>query len=73
MAESEVLHAVVLAVVGAAVAVVGRWGRANAIALVPDHFEVYDRERRIRSLRRGGFACLAAGIVMMAAAVLTVT
>lgn len=72
MAETEIVQAVVLAGVGAAVALLGRWGTTNAVTLVPDHFEVYDRERRIRALRRGGFACFAAGIVMVAAAVLAV-
>lgn len=69
MAE-QVLHAVALTLVGCGVWALGYWGRSNALALVPDHYDVYERERKIRSLRRGAFACYLAGVVLLGAAVL---
>jgi hypothetical protein len=66
----QIVHAVILIAIAAAVACLGRWGRANAMVLVPDHLEVFDRERRIRSLERGAVACYAAAAVLLGAAVL---
>ncbi|WP_182378187.1 hypothetical protein [Nocardioides sp. WS12] len=66
----QVLHAVVLMLVGGGVWALGYWGRSNALVLVPDHYDVYERERKIRSLRRGAFACYLAGVVLLGAAVL---
>ncbi|MFC7506090.1 hypothetical protein ACOACQ_12830 [Nocardioides sp. CPCC 206347] len=68
----QLLHAAVLALVGAGVWALGYWGRANALVLVPEHYGVYERERKIRSLRRGAFACYLAGLVLLGAAVLAV-
>lgn len=64
------MHAAVLAVLGAGVALLGHWGRSRVLVLVPDHLEVYDREKRIRSLQRGALACYAAAAVLVGAAVL---
>lgn len=72
MPMEQILHAAVLAALGAAVALLGHWGRSRAVTLVPDHLEVFDREKRIRSLQRGGLACFAASAVMVGAAVLAV-
>lgn len=68
----QVMHAVALAAVGSAVWALGYWGRSNVLALVPEHYDVYERERKIRSLQRGAFACYLAGLVLLGAAVLAV-
>lgn len=66
----QVAHALVLGAFGLVVTLVGRWGREHAVALVPGHLEVFDREKRIRTLERGGFACYVGGLVLLGAAVL---
>lgn len=68
----QILHAAVLATLGVGVALLGHWGRSRALTLVPEHFEVFEREKKIRSLQRGGLACFAAAVVMVGAAVLAV-
>lgn len=68
----QILHAIVLVALGAVVALVGYWGRSRALVLVPGHLEVYDREKRIRSLQRGGLACFVAAGVLVGAAMLAV-
>ncbi|KRB76089.1 hypothetical protein ASE01_13745 [Nocardioides sp. Root190] len=64
------VHAGVLVLMGLGVGLLGHWGRTHALVLVPDHFEVFDRERRIRSLHRGSCACYIAGLVLAGAGVL---
>lgn len=64
------MHAAALAAAGCAVGALGHWGRSNALLLVPDHYDVDERERKVRSLRRGALACYLAGIVLLGVAVL---
>ena len=66
----QVLHAALLLALGVGVGLLGRWGRAHAVVLAPAHLEVYDRERRIRSMERGALACYAGALVLFAAALL---
>lgn len=61
----QLVHAGVLILLGLGVGLLGRWGRTHALVLVPEHYEVFDRERRIRSLHRGGLACYAGGVVLV--------
>lgn len=68
--EDQILHALLLVLAAGVVASLGRWGHANALVLVPQHLEVFDRERRIRSLQRGAVACYAGAAVLIGAAVL---
>ncbi len=70
MTLDQVLHAAVLLAAGAGIGLLGRWGRANAVALVPTHLELHDRERRIRTLERGAAACYLAALVLVLAGVL---
>jgi hypothetical protein len=66
----ELMHAAVLALGGGAVWALGYWGRSNAEVVVPAHYDVDERERKIRSLRRGAFACYLAGLMLLGAATL---
>lgn len=66
----QVLHAALLLAAGMGVGLLGRWGRIHAVTLAPAHLDVYDRERRIRSMERGALACYAAAVVLVAAALL---
>ncbi|TWH00865.1 hypothetical protein L615_000200000750 [Nocardioides sp. J9] len=68
----QLVHASVLVVVAILVGAVGYWGRSQAVTLVPAHLEVFDRERRVRTLRRGATACYLAAAVLVGAAVLAV-
>ena len=68
----QLVHASVLVVVAILVGAVGYWGRSQAVTLVPAHLEVYDRERRVRTLRRGAASCYLAAAVLVGAAVLAV-
>ena len=68
----QVLHAALLLAAGGGVGLLGRWGRAHAVTLAPDHLDVYDRERRIRSMERGALACYGAALVLVIAALLAV-
>lgn len=69
---AQLAHAVLLVGAGLAVGLLGRWGRANAVALAPAHLGTDDRERRVRQLHRGAAACYAAALVLVVAGVLAV-
>lgn len=67
----ELTHALVLGLLALGAGALGHWGRSHALDLAPAHLEVFDRERRIRSLQRGALACYVAAGVLLAAAVLS--
>ena len=51
-------------------AVMGKWGRANAPLLVSDAFVGKDREHKAEVIRRGAFSCyVVAGMVAVVAVV----
>jgi hypothetical protein len=69
---ARVADLLVLLVVAAVLALLGRWGRANALSLVPHGLPEDDRVRRASAVRRGGMVCYLASGVMAVAGVLAV-
>jgi hypothetical protein len=51
-------------------AVMGKWGRANAPLLVPSGYAAKDREHRVAVLRRGALSCHVVAGMVAAVAVL---
>jgi hypothetical protein len=49
---------------GAAVFLVGVWGRRNAVSLLPPSLPERDRERKVVVYRRGATACQVAGVLL---------
>lgn len=56
----------------ATLAALGRWGRVNGAVLLPAFLADDERERRLAVVRRGGAACYVGAIAMSAVAVLAV-
>lgn len=58
-------------VLGAAVLLVGVWGRRNAASLLPATLPAEDRRRKVIVYRRGSLACQIAGVLLISVGVLS--
>lgn len=56
---------------GAAVLLVGVWGRRNATSLLPVTLTAEDRRRRVVVYRRGALACQVAGLLLISVGVIS--
>lgn len=58
-------------VLGAAVILVGVWGRRNAASLLPATLSTEDRRRKLVVYRRGALACQIAGVLLISVGVVS--
>lgn len=60
----------VAGLIGVVLLMIGRWGRRNAMTLVPLTLSVEAREKKARVMRRGAVSCQILGVLIVAVAVI---